>query len=137
MEQLERGFLAGDFTYAFEILYSPLVQTMGGRERALAAARAINAQMKEQRVVFLSWKARKPYQYVSTAVRRYALVPCEARLKVGGKRVLQSSYQLGIEVPGTGWQFINGDKLSPQVYQELFPDFPKTVKLPKVTRLAE
>ena len=44
MDRLERGFLAGDFTPAFEMLYAPLVEKMGGAERARAAARPGPAQ---------------------------------------------------------------------------------------------
>ena len=135
--KLQRGFMAGDFTPAVELLYGPLVEKMGGRDRALAAARGINEQMKARQVGFLSWQARKPYQYLASPSRRYAIVPTEARLRIGARREVQGSYLLGIERPGGRWEFINGDKLNPQVYEELFPDFPKGTALPKVTRTVE
>ena len=45
-----------------------------------------------------------------------------------------NGYDLGIKTPDGQWQFINGDKLTPQVYQRFFPDFPKDTDIPPVTQ---
>ncbi len=137
MERLEKTFLAGDYSYVFEIMYAPIVEQMGGKEKGVEAAKGIVEQMKKQQIVMLSWKAKKPYQYVTGSSRSYAIIPYESAITVAGKKLKVESYQLGIKDAGSQWQFVNGDNLSPEIFANFFPDFPKTFELPKLRRFYE
>jgi hypothetical protein len=110
---------------------------MGGKEQGVLAAQAIVAQMNQQQIVMLSWKTKKPYQYIRGESRTYVVIPYESVLTIAGKRLRQESYQLGIKVAGSHWQFVNGDTLNPELVQEFFQDFPKSIKLPKLERVPE
>ena len=58
---------------------------MGGKEQGVLAAQAIVAQMKQQQIVMVSWKATKPYQYIRGESRTYAVIPYESVLTIAGK----------------------------------------------------
>lgn len=137
MERLEKSFLSDDYSYAFDVMYAPIVEKMGGRENLAAMVKSIAAQIKEQQIVVLSWKAGKPYQYIRAESRTYAIIPYEAVMKIAGKKLRQESYQLGVKTADSQWQFVNGDNLSPDTYRDFFPDFPKNFELPKVERSYE
>jgi hypothetical protein len=137
MAKLESSFKANDYTYAFDVMYAPIVEKMGGKAQGVLAAKAIAAQMKQQQIVMVSWKAMKPYQYIRGESRTFAIVPYESVMTIGGKRLRQESYQLGIKTAGSHWQFVNGDSLNPEVFKEFFPDFPESIKLPKLERVPE
>jgi hypothetical protein len=137
MAKLESSFNANDYTYVFDVMYAPIVEKLGGRAQGVLAAKAIAAQMKQQQIVMVSWKARKPYEYIQGESRTYAIIPYESVMTIAGKRLRQESYQLGIKAAGSHWQFVNGDNLNPEVFKEFFPDFPKSTKLPKLERVPE
>ena len=137
MEKLKSSFKLGDYSYAIEVMYTPIVERMGGKEKCLEAAKGIVALMKQQRIVMASWKVRKPYEYVKGESRSYVVIRYEALMIGAGKRLKQSGYRLGIKIADTKWQFVNCDNLTSEVYGEFFPDFPKTFKLPKVERTLE
>jgi len=137
MAKLKSSFKANDYTYVFDVMYAPIVEKMGGKAQGVLAAKAIIAQMKQQQIVMVSWKARKPYQYIQGESRTYAVIPYESVMTIAGKRLRQESYQLGIKAAGSHWQFVNGDNLNPEVFKEFFPDFPKSTKLPKLERVPE
>jgi hypothetical protein len=137
MEKLERTFKAGDYNYTFEIMYTPVLDKMGGKEKGLEVAKSVAAQMKEQKIVMISWKAKKPYQYVTGKKHDYALVPYEAVLTMEDKKLRQTSFELAVKVGDSKWQFVNGDNINSSVLDEFFPDFPKKVELPKVERAYE
>jgi hypothetical protein len=79
-----------------------------------------------------SWKVNKPYLYVAGKLHKYVVIPYEVKINSPGKIVTQSSYELGIKTVESGWQFVGGDMLSPELYDQFFPDFPKDVNLPEV-----
>jgi hypothetical protein len=137
MAKLESSFKANDYSYVFDVMYAPIVERMGGKAQGVLAAKGIVAQMKQQQIVMVSWKARKPYQYIQGESRIYAVVPYESVMTIAGKRLRQESYQLGIKPAGSHWQFANGDNLDPELFEEFFPDFPKSIKLPEVERVPE
>jgi len=137
MAKLETSFKANDYAYVFEVMYAPVVERMGGKEQGVLAAQAIVARMKQQQMVMVSWKAKKPYQYIRGESRTYAVIPYESVLIIAGKRLRQESYQLGIKAAGSNWQFVNGDTLNPELFREFFPNFPSSAKLPRLERVPE
>jgi len=137
MAKLESSFKANDYAYVFEVMYAPIVEKMGGKAQGVEAAQAVVAQMKQLQMEILSWKPRKPYQYFRGESRTYAVIPYESLMTIAGKRLRQKSYQLGIKPLGSHWEFVNGDTLTSEIFKEFFPDFPKSVKLPKLERVPE
>jgi len=137
MEKLESSFLAGDYYYALDVMYSPILEAGGGKEKGRESIKAVLEQMKEKQIVCVSWKAKKPYQYIKTESRTYAIIPYEAVMMIGTQKLRQHSYQLGIKTADSIWQFTNGDSLNPAMFGQFFPDFPTTIELPKKDRSYE
>ena len=132
MEKLANSFKVGDYASAMDVMYVPILESLGGREKAVEGAKALMAQMKEQGMVIIYWKTRKPYTYLAGDSHKYAVIPYEMGARISGKKMKQTSYQLGIKTANSGWQFVNGDQLTPEIIGHFFPDFPKDFELPEM-----
>lgn len=133
MRKVKAGFEAGDDTYTIEIMYLPVVEMLGGREAVLMASKTVREKMQSMNIEVLSWSVTKPYRYVTTDSRKYALIPYDSTMTMNGRRIHSYGYQLGIKEDGRGWEFISGDVMNNQLYTQLFPDFPQGVDLPLVS----
>ena len=134
MSKLESSYVSGDYSYALDVMYAPIVEKMGGKQQGLAS---IKEMFSSHHIVLTSWKAHKPYRYAAGAGRLYAIVPCDAIMIIGGKKVTQSSYQLGIKISEAHWQFAGGSTLDQQNFKEFFPDFPRNIQPPKLSQQIE
>jgi hypothetical protein len=118
-------------------MYTPILQAMGGKEQVLAAMPALKEEIKQQQISMISWKVQKPYTYLKGAGQWYAVMPYVSEMSMAGKKVKVSGFQLGIKKDGVDWQFVSGDKLTPEILDRFFPDFPKGFELPKTQRQFE
>lgn len=134
MEKVANSFKAGDCSPAIDVMYTPIMEKLGGREKAIEAAKAVIGQMKEQGITVISWNAKKPYIYLAGNSHKYVIVPYEMESTDSRKTLKQTGYQLGIKTPNSGWQFVSGDQLSPEILAQFFPDFPKDFELPEPQR---
>jgi hypothetical protein len=137
MDKEMKGFMANDYSYAFEIMYKPILESMGGKEKILAMVPVLKEQMKQMQISVISWKPQKPYTYLKGNGRRYAVIPNVSEMTMTGQKVKINGFQLGIKNDGSEWQFVNGDKLTPTMMDTFFPDFPKDFELPKTQREIE
>jgi len=80
MAKLETSFKDNDYAYVFEVMYAPVVGKMGGKEQGVLAAQAIVARMQQQQMVMVSWKAKKPYQYIRGESPPMPVIPYESVL---------------------------------------------------------
>ena len=112
-----------------DVMYTPVLESLGGRKKASEDLKAVMEMMKE---VLVSWKVKKPYLYVAGKSHKYVVIPYEAKVKSSEGIITQTSYELGIKTAESGWQFVGGDVLSEELYDKFFPDFPKDVELPEV-----
>jgi hypothetical protein len=137
MEKLTKTFLANDYSYAFEVMYTPIVEAMGGKEKLLAAVPVLKEQLKQQQINMISWESQKPYIYQRGNKRWYAVVPYTSEMTMADQKVKLSGFQFGIKDDGSDWQFLSGDKLNPEILDKFFPDFPKDFEFPKSQRQIE
>jgi hypothetical protein len=138
MEEMERNFKAGDeYTYQCEVMFTPILDVMGGKTQMLAVLKPYETGLKHSQVAYISWKAIKPYRLVPGTRHKYAIIRYESVVSFDGQRLRKQSYQLGIKGDRPTWQFVSGDHLNPETYAELFPDFPKGTELPEVQRIVE
>jgi len=134
MEKLEKTFLDNDYSYAFEVIYAPIMEAMGGKEKLLAAVPVLKEQMKQQQLIMISWKPQKPYSYLKKDAGWYAVIPYVSEMTMAGQKVKVTGFQLGIKDDGSPWGFVTGDNLTPEMLNTYFPDFPKDFELPKTQR---
>lgn len=133
MDKLATTCKAGDYTYAVDVMYTPILDAGGGKEKALEDARSFMEWAKAQQIIYVSWKTKKPYEYLAGTSHKYAIISSETVMKYGDKTLRQTSYQLGVKTV-SGWQFVDGVTLTQDFFDQYFPDFPKDVELPKVKR---
>ena len=131
MDKFEAAVKSDNLTYPIEVMYTPVLNQMGGRDQLLAVARATQAQMKAQQVSYISWKAQRPYTYVNGKVHRYAIIRYEALFNTPGRKLKVQNCLLGIKVSNNTWQFLMGDQLSPEFNNQFLPDFPRTAVIPR------
>jgi hypothetical protein len=137
MERLGASFKAGDLSYQYEAMFTPILDIIGGKTQVLALVKPYEEQIRKAPIAFISWKAIKPYQYVSGKSHKYAIVRYESVALMSGKKLKKTSYELGIKRKDSTWQFVSGDNLKAETYEELFSDFPKDAQLPPVERILE
>lgn len=133
MNKLKNSYEAGDDSYVLEVMYQPVVEMFGGREVLLAATRQARSKADSVNLKILSWTTSKPYQYIPTTERLYAIIQYQSTMSMRGQQIQANGYQLGIKNRGEAWQFLAGDMLNPRLYKKIFPDFPKGVDLPIVS----
>jgi hypothetical protein len=137
MEKLTKTFMVNDYSYAFEVMYAPIVEALGGKEKFLAAVPVLKEQMRQQQIGMISWKPQKPYTYLKGNGRWYAVISYVSEMTMAGQKLKVSGFQLGIKNEGSEWQFVSGDKLTSAILDTFFPDFPKDFELPKTQRQIE
>jgi hypothetical protein len=118
-------------------MYTPIMDAMGGKEKMLAAVSVLKDQMTQQQISVISWEPQKPYTYLKGNGRWYAVIPYVSEMTMAGQKLKMSGFQLGIKNDGSEWQFVSGDKLTPEILNTFFPDFPKDLELPKTQRQFE
>jgi hypothetical protein len=134
MDKFESTLKAGDYSYMFEVMYTPILDAGGGKEKAMVLAKTIGTTMKEHQVVVVSWKAAKPYHYIAGNSRTYVVIPYTQMMTMAGKTLKETGCQFGIKTADAGWQFVNGASLSAAILEQFFPDFPTTVNIPPMQR---
>ena len=60
MGKLAKTFKENDYSYAFEIMYAPMLESLGGKERLLAMMPVLKEQMEQQQISMISWECQKP-----------------------------------------------------------------------------
>src|SRR5256886_10538938 len=78
MERLGASFKAGDLSYQYEVMFTPIVDIIGGKTQVLALVKPYEEQIRKAPIAFISWKAIKPYHYVSGKSHKYAIVRYES-----------------------------------------------------------
>lgn len=131
-DKIGNCFKTEDYSFIVDNMYAPVVDKFGGKEKVMEACQAAVAELKAQQMDVITWHAVKPYSYYNGNFKKYAVVPYEMEMNYNGKKIKQTGYQLGIKTPDANWQFVNGDRLSPEIFQEFFPDFPSNVELPEM-----
>ncbi len=137
MEKLAKSIKDNDYSYVFQVMYTPIVESMGGKEKLFALVPVLKEQMKQQQLKEISWESRRPYVYLKGYERWYAVIPYVSEMTMAGQKLRVTGFQLGIKNDGSEWQFVGGDKLTPQIFETFFQDFPRDYSLPKVQRVFE
>lgn len=137
MEKLMQSFRENDYSYAFEVMYPPILESLGGKEKLMAAIPALMEQVKQQKLQIISCETRKPYVYLKGKARWYAVIPYTSEADMAGQKLKITAFQLGIKNEDSEWRFIGGDKVTRAMMKKFFPDFPKDYVLPKIQREIE
>lgn len=139
MQKQENYFESADQIRRFDISRSPGLERVAGTNGGDAGIKALADQVRQNKIVFDSWKAEKPYTYLRSenpdtfpgSISRFAIIPCESIEIVNGKKFADDSFFLGIKISDFNWKFYNGSRLTSETCQRDFPGFPENFKLPE------
>jgi hypothetical protein len=114
--------------------YPATIEALGGRERAIATARAMMKEMDELGGALRWMKVGAVSQMVSEAGTMYAVLPTTAELTIQGRTVPATSYLLGVSTDGgRTWRFADGVALMhPETQRRILPSLPASLTLPAV-----
>lgn len=82
-------------------------------------------------------QSKETSRIVAGKTHKYALIPFESVEIKEGRTITKASYELGIKRGNSTWEFVCGDNLGQETFNEIFPDFPKEIDLPKVERIVK
>lgn len=126
--------MRGDFAAGIEVMYDPLAQEMGGKQRLIASVALVKRDLEAQNLRIVRQEFVSPFRFVQGEKRRYVIVPTVTELQSPTTLMRARSFQLGIEVsPGT-WQFVDGAQVTRPLLDKYFGDFPATERLPQRTQ---
>ena len=126
MARLKTAMLQKDQATLIDMMYGPIVQLGGGRDKLLAQAKSLATQMDTT-----SFETSKPYRYFGGQQNDYVVVPTHILMTINDHHYDSVSYELGIKArQGGKWEYIDGAGVSPQLRTHLFPDIPQDVVLP-------
>ncbi|ANM28388.1 hypothetical protein ABI59_00225 [Acidobacteria bacterium Mor1] len=112
-----------------------ILEIMGGPEGARKVMNDLFNQMGDIKMTLESMTFPDPPQFIAGAENEYVIVPTLSVVSVGGQKLRSVNFQFGSRPKGgSGWKYVEGSRVSPQLLAALFPDFPADHKLPEVAR---
>lgn len=134
LKPVAEAAMRGDFTAGIEVMYEPLAQDLGGKQKLAAAAGAVKGQLDAQNLKLVRQAFVPPFRFIQGEKRRYVIVPTLTEIQAPTGLMRAQGFQLGVEVsPGT-WQFVDGAQVTRPLINKYFSDFPATEKLPENKR---
>jgi hypothetical protein len=145
-QAIDRGNVEADAARVFDALYRwgdvdallehchpQLIQASGGKDGARRAFEHLVGEVQSSGIKIESFAIPGSTELVSTDYSDFAIVPTRGIFRLpGGGRVASWSFQLAVRKPGEkDWGFVDGSRLNEDNLWVLFPDFPKTVRLPR------
>lgn len=126
--------MRGNFAAGIDIMYEPLAQDLGGKQKLLADAGTIKGQLEAQNLKLVRQEFVPPFRFVQGEKRRYVIVPTLTEMQSPSGLMRARSFQLGVEVAPGSWQFVDGVQVTRALINKYFSDFPATEKLPESRR---
>jgi hypothetical protein len=125
--KLGAAMKSSDFPTIIDMMYTPIVNAGGGRDKLVAQSRSMTSS-----VTFISLDPIKPYRQISGTKNDYEVIPTRAILEVRGNRYQSSSFELAVRPHGaSAWQYVDGAGITPQFRTLFFSDLPADATLPE------
>jgi hypothetical protein len=132
-EAIKKAVLDGDVSKLADLTHPKVVEAMGGKEKVIAASKAVLDQMKAQGIEIKSYTIGKPGDPVKDDKATYVVLPTKLELTAPKVKVQSESYLLAMTTDaGKTWTFADGTGLAAGPAREaLLPTLPKDLKLPE------
>jgi hypothetical protein len=126
--------MKGDFSGGIQVMYDPLAQELGGKQKLIASVGLLKGQLEAENLKLVRQEFVPPFRFVQGAKRRYVIVPMLTEMQSPKGLIRARSFQLGVEVAPGSWQFVDGTNVNRALLDKYFSDFPATEKLPENKR---
>lgn len=129
-DSMAAAMVKGDFAKVFDHTWPPLVEALGGKEKATAAT---EQAMKQAGIVFTEIKFGDATEYLTEGSHGFLTLPTTITMTVPGGTLVAKSYLLGItKDEGKTWAFADGAGIqNPQAREKVLPKLPEKLKLPE------
>ena len=132
-QEVGQAVVKGDYAKLVELTYPKVVETMGGRDKMIAAVETLMKQMKDQGYVMRSVVVGDPAEFMTEGPHTFVVVPTTVEMTAPGGKVVGKSYLLGISADGgKTWWFVDGSGLDTKEKRDkVLPKLPAKLKLPE------
>lgn len=132
-EEVKKAILGGDYAKMADLTHPKVIEVMGGKDKMVAATKAVMDQMKAQQIEIKSYTIDKPGAPVVDGQTAYVVLPTRMEMTAPKTKVLSESYLLGTSTDaGKSWTFVDGTGLAQgPVRDTILPNLPKDLKLPE------
>jgi hypothetical protein len=131
MSRLGTAMLQNDIPTLVDMMYAPVVSQFGGRQVMIDNGNKLMLLMAQKSARLVSIEFPKPYRRIAAKDHDYVIIPDHMVMQYGPHHIDTRSFQLGIRNHSSAtWQYLTGTQITPQVRDQLFPDFPKDVAFP-------
>jgi hypothetical protein len=131
LKPVAEATVRGDFTAGIEIMYEPVANDLGGKQKLVEAVATVKVLLEEQKMRIVKSEFTPPFRFVNGKQRRYVPVPTLTEIDSPKGTVRAHGFQFGVEVAPGKWQFLDGARVNQAVLKKYFPDFPADEKLPE------
>jgi len=123
--------LKGDFEALVDRLYPKVLETLGGRDKALQTMRETLKLMKAKGIEFKDYQFGEPGKIARGKLHLFSVVPETVVLSVPEGTLTQRSFLLAIrDNAGKDWFFLDGGTQPTDAIKQFVPDLPEDLKLP-------
>jgi hypothetical protein len=131
-EQVKKSVMDGDYAKMADLTHPKIIEVMGGKDKMVAATKAVMDQMKAQQIEIKSYTIDKPGAPVVDDKAAYVILPTKMEMAAPKTKVVSESYLLGTSTDGgKTWTFVDGTGLAQgPVRDAILPNLPKDLKLP-------
>lgn len=122
----------GDYNTLFKYTHPAIINSMGGKDQALASLKQGLAMLKSSSFSIKSIKIGKVTQSIVGKANIQCIVPRIMDMRVSGVDAHSNDYLFGISYDGgKNWQFIDTGSSTPEKLRKLLPEIDKKLTIPK------
>ena len=126
------AMLKKDYETMVRFMYPPVVESMGGFQKALNFMRSSMAKMESQGWTLKTLTVGQPSAIVIEGREDVAIVPSEMVMIVEGKTVRVNSCLVAVtQDEGKNWYFFDGAQMPKEKLSQIYPKLVATVVIPE------
>jgi hypothetical protein len=130
--QMCLAIVAADHAKVADCTHPNVVELAGGRDRAVQFIKMTLEDMKSRGTAIQSVVVGEPSEVFKQAGDVYSVVPFTLEMDVGGQRLKQGSFLVGISSDGgRTWKFVDGNQGDRAKLERILPNLPKGLRLPE------
>ena len=132
------AMLGDNYSVVIDLTYPPIVDMLGGREKAVGVVQEQMKAIKEQGVSISSFTLSEPSEIKTGGSELFSILPATMEMKAPQAKITLKTFLIAISRDqGKSWSYADGSNLTPELMKTLFPKFPPDLKLPEKSNVVE
>ena len=135
VRKISSAVYKSDIDTTISFTHPGILELLGGEAKARETIAAAFAQFRTTGIKVESLDFPQAPDFVPGVTDDYVIVPTKTIMSANGQRVLSMNFQFGIRPKsGSKWTYMEGSRVTTEVLEALFPDFPVDYTFPAVSR---